>query len=57
MTRRAPNDGAVHWIGLNLVCVLWSLASFWQDGAWGALLTVPLNLWVIVWLWMRQSPR
>jgi hypothetical protein len=57
MQRRAPDDKAVHWIGANLVMVLWSLAAFVQDAAWEYLLAVPLNLWIIVWLWMRQPPH
>jgi hypothetical protein len=57
MKRPAHDDKAVHWIGVNLVIVLWSLAAFVQDAAWEYLLAVPLNLWIIVWLWMRHPPR
>jgi hypothetical protein len=57
MKRPAHDDKAVHWIGVNLVIVLWSLAAFVQDAAWEYLLAVPLNLWIIVWLWTRHPPR
>jgi hypothetical protein len=46
----------VHWIGVNLVCVLWLLACFWEEPHWRYVLPLPLNLWVIGWLWWYK-PR
>jgi hypothetical protein len=57
MTRPSHDDTAVHWIGVNLVMALWNLAAFVQETAWEYLLAVPLNLWIVVWLWMRHLPR